>query len=238
MKEKGKRLTTFSKISQIALILLVYSLIGLVLFFVFRQLGITLDNVKAYLADIGIWAYVLFIALQVFTNVVLFIIPGQTLQFIALGLTVFTPLTTFFLVLIGVLLASTINFLIGRFLGEHFVKKIIGEDTFDKYQDKLKAKAYLYYPLMMLLPFFPDDEITLLAGITKMNTLFFVVSTLVTRAIGVAGFTFIPMQIDYSFTDTVELILIILAWAYALCVFLYVLRKLDHYITNLVTSKR
>lgn len=228
---------TLTKVIQFLLIVFAYVLIGVSVYFIFKHLGLTLNDVRNYLSSIGVWAFILFVFLQVFTNVILFVIPGQTLQFIALGLTLFSPLVTFFLVLIGVVLASLINFLIGRLLGEKFVKRIIGEETYDKYQNKLRTKAYIYYPLMMLLPFFPDDEITILAGLTKMNIGFFVFSTLLTRAVGVAFFTFVPGQISYAYKDTFELILLILAAIYVLTVFIYVIRELDKFLTKIIERR-
>jgi len=224
------------KVAQVATVFLIYALIGLALFAIYRHSGFTITDLQSYLNSLGIWAYIIFIALQVLTNVFLFIIPGQTLQFIALGLTLFSPLVTFFLVLIGMVIASFINFMIGRFLGKKVVTKIIGEDTYNKYENKLTTKAYVYYPVMMILPFFPDDEITLLVGLTKMNVIYFLITTIFTRAVGVAIFTFVPGQIVFSYQNPLELTLLIFGIIYVVLLLFYLIRQVEKTITRLLNK--
>lgn len=233
MKEISRE--SWLKVLKTAGVFLIYALIGLVFFLIYHFSGFTLTDIRVYLDSIGVWAYVLFILLQVFTNVLLFIIPGQTLQFIALGLTMFSPLTTFILVLTGMVIASLVNFLIGRMLGKKFVTKIIGQETYNKYQNRLATKTYVYYPVMMLLPFFPDDEITLLVGLTKMNIFYFLFTTIITRAVGVAIFTFIPGKIVFSYSNNLELVLLIIGIIYIALMLLYLIRQLEKYITKIIT---
>lgn len=225
---------SWKKIFQLLFVLALYMIVGAIFFLIYHLSGFTLDDLKTWLGSIGIWAYIIFILLQILTNVLLFIIPGQTLQFIVLGLTLFSPLETFFLVLGGMVIASTINFLLGRLVGEKFVKKIIGEDTYDKYQNKLKTKAYIYYPLMMVLPFFPDDEITILAGLTKMNLIYFIITTVLTRSIGIAIFTFIPGQIVFTYKDPFELVMIIIGIIYIALLLIYLIRELERFISKII----
>lgn len=223
-----------AKFFKILIVFGIYALIGLVLFLIYHFSGITIQNIQSYLVGIGNWGYILFILIQVLTNVLLFIIPGQTLQFIALGLALYSPLETFFLVLIGMIIASFINFMIGRLLGKNFVMKIIGEATYLKYQSKLAAKAYIYYPIMMLLPFFPDDELTLLVGLTKMNLFYFLIVTTLTPAIGVAIFTFIPGQLNFNNLGTTEFILLGLAFLHIVTMLFYLVRNIEHAIEKYI----
>lgn len=230
-KSKG---VNWLNILKVLSVFLVYALIGLVFFLLSRLFGFTIEDLRTLLFDLGIGGYILFVLLQVLTNVFLFIIPGQTLQFIALGLTLFNPLTTFILVVIGTVLASLINFLIGRLLGQQFVVKIIGKKTYDKYQKRLASKAYVYYPVMMLLPFFPDDEVTLLVGLTRMNLLYFLFTTVLTRAVGIAIFTFLPGQIIFSYRDTLELVLLIIGIVYVALLTLYLIRQIEKFVTKFI----
>lgn len=225
---------TFAKIVKIALVFGIYALVGLILFLIYHFSGITIQDVQTFLAGLGNWGYVLFILIQVVTNVFLFIIPGQTLQFIALGLLLYSPLETFSLVLIGMIIASFINFMIGRLLGKNFVMRIIGEETYLKYQSKLATKAYIYYPIMMLLPFFPDDEVTLLVGLTKMNVFYFIIVTTLTRAVGVAVFTFIPGQLNFNNLDTTELVLIGFGILHIATMLFYLVRNIEHAIEKYI----
>ncbi len=226
--------TTLLKLLKVLTVFVIYAAIGGLFFLIFHLSGLTLTDLTVYLDSIGIWAYVLFVLIQVFTNVVLFIIPGQTLQFIALGLTLFTPLETFITVLTGMVIASLINFLIGRFLGDRFVVKIIGQDTYNQYQSRLASKAYVYYPVMMLLPFFPDDEITLLVGLSKMNVFYFLITTVATRAVGVAVFTFIPGQIVFSYQNTLEFVLLIIGMSYIVILLFYLIYQFEKVIARFI----
>ncbi|HKM02630.1 MAG TPA: VTT domain-containing protein [Bacilli bacterium] len=232
MNDKNKK--TLIKILKVVSVFLIYALIGLGFFLIYQYLGFSLDDLKQHLASIGIWAYVLFIIIQVLVNVFLFVIPGQTLQFIALGLTLFSPLVTFTVVLLGMVLGSFANFMIGRTLGHRYIEKIVGKETYVKYQAKLVTKAYIYYPIMMILPFFPDDEITLLVGLTKMNIVYFLLTTILTRAVGVAIFTFIPGQIAFTYASNLELGLLIFGIAYIGLMLLYLIRELEKLITRLI----
>lgn len=222
----------FKAFFQVLLVFGIYALIGLALAVIYWSTGLTITDIQTFLINLGTWGYLLFIILQVLTNVLLFIIPGQTLQFIALGLALYSPLETFVLVLIGMVFASFINFLIGRFLGKRYVTRIIGEETYLKYQNRLATKAYIYYPLMMLLPFFPDDEITLLVGLTKMNILYFLFSTILTRAVGIAIFTFIPGQINFDHLDSFTITLICLGIVHCAVMLFYLVKTLEQVISR------
>ena len=86
----------------------------------------------------------------------------------------------------------------------------------------------------MVLPFFPDDELTLLVGLTKMNLFYFLIVTTLTRAIGVAIFTFIPGQLNFNNLGTTELILLGLAFLHIVTMLFYLVRNIEHVIEKYI----
>ncbi len=192
----------WKNIGKIALILLLVLITALIVYLVFYFLGWTGAEWEARIQNdiqaAGGWAPLIFIAVQVFYTVVLFIIPGQTIAFIALGLILFPAWQTFIYVTIGMMISSTINFSIGKLLGEKVVRKIIGSEVVDEYMPKLKKKANIYYPFFMVMPAFPDDEICMIVGMTGMTYKYFIPVTFLTRTIGIAVAVFIGEIIPWA----------------------------------------
>ncbi|MCH3976669.1 MAG: VTT domain-containing protein [Bacilli bacterium] len=157
-----------------------------------RHFGWTsIDKIRDTIQSAGVWSWGVFILLQVLYNVLLFIIPGQTMTFIAISIVLFPPIESFILVTLGMMISSIINYFIGYTLGERIVRKIAGDEVVDKYQPLLVRKAKIYYPIFMLMPAMPDDEIVLIAGLSKMPFSYFSLTTLLTRSVGIATTIFI-----------------------------------------------
>lgn len=187
------------KTLKLIAVFVAYAAVAGLIYLIFYLNGYrTLDDIRGYIDGAGAWAWLIFSLVQVFSTVVLFVIPAQTTAFIVLGLALFTPLEAFILVSINTLIASVLNFSVGKLFGKVIVKKIVGEETVAKYQDKLEKKAKIYYPIMMLFPFFPDDEITMLAGLTSMSYRYFVPVTFILRSIGIGTYVFLGQAFDYS----------------------------------------
>ena len=86
---------------------------------------------------------------------------------------------------ISIWIATMILYFIGRFGGEKLLKWVLGDkEQVEKCTNWLR-KGWIFYPLGMLLPL-PDDIITALAGTSKMNFVFVMVSSFITRAIDTA----------------------------------------------------
>ena len=118
-----------------------------------------------------------------FLQVVILPIPG----FIAVGtgVALFGPLKTSIYALIGILLGSFVAFFIGRVLGYKVVKWIVGKDTLDKWLKSVKNKDKLVLTFMFLFPFFPDDVLCFIAGLSSMSTAYFFVMITLCRIISV-----------------------------------------------------
>ncbi len=159
-------------------------------------------------------SYVLYLVISPLINLV----PGISSMFtIALANMLFNYRTpqdmalTFGLCATSVVMTSSLMFLVGRLGGKKIVEWIAGKENTEKFQKYLTIGGKAVIPMMYTLPFFPDDTICLIAGMTDMSFLYNFVCTIVFRNFGVL-FMCVFGTIDYStFTPAI--------WAAVICGF-------------------
>ena len=127
----------------------------------------------------GIFIYVLIQALQVV------ILPVPAAIIALAGAVVYGPFWGFVYCSLGILLGSYASFILGRTVGQRLVVWVAGKETATKYADILNNSGKLFLGLAFLLPFFPDDVLCLIAGITSMSFKYFFIVTTLFRPIGV-----------------------------------------------------
>ena len=142
----------------------------------------SVEDLRNYVASFGYLAVLIYILMN-FLQVVLLPIPG----FIAVGtgILLFGPLKTSIYSLIGIILGSLVAFFIGRVLGYKVVKWIIGGEALDKWLNSVKNKDKIILSFMFLFPFFPDDILCFVAGLSTMSVPFYVIMIFVCRTISV-----------------------------------------------------
>lgn len=86
---------------------------------------------------------------------------------------------------ISIWIATMILYFIGRFAGKKILNWILNDKEQTEKCSNFLKKGWIFYPLGMLLPL-PDDIITTLAGTAKMNFLFVLGCSCLTRAIDTA----------------------------------------------------
>lgn len=196
----------------------------------------SVDALREYIESAGGWAAALYILFS-FLQVVLLPVPGSVS--VAVGVAMFGPLKCAVYSFIGIILGSVAAFAIGRWVGYRAVCWIVGQDTLDKWLEKLKGKDYLILSLMFLLPLFPDDVLCFVAGLSSMTWLFFVVMIVITRLISVFttaySFELIP------FTTWWGLLIWAVILAFIALSFYLVLKhyeKIDKFIKNKLKLKK
>ena len=123
----------------------------------------------------GWLSFLIFIGLQI-GQVVLAPIPGDVTGF--LGGYLFGAWGGALLSTVGLTIGSMLNFLIGHFLGEHVVRRMVSCEAYDRYNELVQYKGVLVIFAFFLLPVFPKDYLCLFLGLTTMPAaVFFVVST-------------------------------------------------------------
>ncbi len=169
--------------------LLVLLLFTLVVLYLLQKTGFfrvvnSTENLQAYLQKAGAWMPILYVLLQ-YLQVVLLPIPSVVST--VAGVALFGAFWTTIYSLVGILLGSWTAFFIGRKLGSRAVTWMIGEETLDKWQKKLKKKDNVVLTLAFLLPFFPDDVLCFLAGLSSMSTRYFLTVIFIARVLGITG---------------------------------------------------
>ncbi len=158
--------------------------IGTVLFFLLLgllclrgwQLGLfkSVDTLQAYIEAKGAWAPLVFLLLQVLQILMAFI-PGGIL--LTGGVLIFGPWLGLLYNFLGTLLGSWMNFSIARRWGQRVAAHFMSQTTMDKYLGWLnQGKRFdRLFALAILLPFFPDDALCLIAGLSNMTHRRFVI---------------------------------------------------------------
>lgn len=140
-----------------------------------------IDSIREYVSSFGVWAPLAFFLLQ-FLQVILSPIPGSVTT-LAGGL-LFGFLNAFLISLAAVFLGSIVAFMLGKLFGRPLVERIAGKATVDKYMQSVSSRQKIVLIMMFLLPFFPDDILCLIAGLSAMRLPYFSVLVLLTRPWG------------------------------------------------------
>lgn len=180
---------TLTKKQKILRSVLVVSLLILMLGAIYLTLILTgwweqinsVEKLKNLILSLGFWGRFVYVTLQ-FLQVTFIPLPAAVL--IIAGSLIYGPNQAALLSLSGILLGSAVAFFLGRVFGKRLVRFMVGNETCDKWVKFLSNGKYSFV-IMMLLPFFPDDVLCLVAGLTDMSWAFFIVTQLITRPIGI-----------------------------------------------------
>ena len=172
---------------KITAVLLGTSAIVLLVLYIVKVSGLwakigSIEGLRSYVASYGRFTVPIFIAIQ-FLQVVVLPIPSMVT--IGAGVALFGPFYGAFYSLIGILSASIIAFFIGRHLGCKVVSWIIGEKSLQKGLQLVKGKDTIVLTFMFLFPFFPDDVLCFVAGLSTMSVKFYLVMITATRITGI-----------------------------------------------------
>lgn len=146
-----------------------------------------IDALVALIRSTKQWGVLVYIALVIF-QVVFLPIPSAIVA--VLGSILYGPTYAFIYMTAGTLTGSVITFLLGKIFGRKLVIWMIGEEKTDKYAKLLNEKGRFFFIIAMLFPFFPDDIICLVAGMTKMSLKYFTIAVSLTRPVMIAFFCY------------------------------------------------
>ena len=139
------------------------------------------EKLAAYIEAFTPWSHLMYFAVQLF-SVVLAPIPSNLTA--AVGGMLFGTLPAFLLTFAAVVLGSLIVFALARVLGQHFVEGLVSRKVSDHYLDLIRRKRDVFLVLAFLFPFFPDDVLCILAGLTDISCKRFLVLCLLARPWG------------------------------------------------------
>lgn len=147
----------------------------------FFQAVRSLDSLRAYISRFAPYSHLFFFLLQ-FLAVVLAPIPSNVVA--ATGGVLFGTAPAFLLTFGAVMAGSSLTFTLARALGRDFTDRIVSQKLSEKYQALLHTKATTFLILAFLFPFFPDDMLCILAGLTGLSFRRFFLIVLLTRPWG------------------------------------------------------
>lgn len=134
------------------------------------------EQVAGMIRSFGIFAPLAFIAFQ-FLQVIFAPVPGEATGFI--GGYIFGAGKGFLFSTIGLTLGSLANFLIGRYLGNHFIRRLIPENTLRRFDTFLRQQGVIIVFSLFVLPGFPKDYLCLFLGLGNLSVkLFLLISTI------------------------------------------------------------
>ncbi len=93
---------------------------------------------------------------------------------------------SFLITVIALVTGSSIAFLLVRLYGRPLVERFVKPETIDKYLDNGSKKYELFLFLLFLFPFFPDDALCFIAGLTGISYRHFLLIVIIARPPGMA----------------------------------------------------
>lgn len=233
--------STKKKIFRTTLIVFIIGAILVLGYFALRWTGLwenvnSVDKIKNFILSFGFYGRLAFVVLQ-FLQVSIIPIPSAILTIA--GAIIYGPFEATLLSLAGILLGSFVAFLIGRTFGKRIVNFMVGKETCDKWRKGL-GKAKYSFLVMMLLPFFPDDVLCLVAGMTDMSWDFFAVCQFIARPINIVVTCYVGSGeiIPYHGWGLVVWGIIIVAVGIILFLTTKYKEKIENFILKLTKKKR
>ena len=125
----------------------------------------SVEALREVIAGAGMWAGLVYFVLQMMTVIIAPIPSNISMMAGALALG-FWP--AMILGVLAVVVGSVIVFLAARALGRNAVQRFLDKGVMDKYLPIIEEKQDVFLFLTMLFPFFPDDALCMLAGLTNI----------------------------------------------------------------------
>lgn len=142
----------------------------------------SVEEFRNYIQSFGSFAVIIFIAVQFLQVVVL---PIPSFITVGAGVLLFGPFRGSVYSCIGIISGSLAAFFIGRIFGYKVASWLVGKDDLDKGLRSVKGKDRVVLTFMFIFPFFPDDLLCFVAGITTMSAWYFVGMIFITRVFSV-----------------------------------------------------
>ncbi len=238
-----KKLTEQQKKAIIKLTISVFVLAAILVigFFILKHFGLTnisKEQLQEYINQTGVWAPIIFIIIS-FLQVTFIPIPGSIT--ILAGNYLFGFFESLLYSFIGMFLGALFAFFLGRILGKKFVYWVAGDkQKVEDYLTKMKGKETVILFFMFLFPFFPDDLLCTIAGITSISWKTFIIMQVVTRVTSI-GSTLLFLSGELIPYRDWGIPVIIVICILGVVAFIYSYKYADqiqNWFTNLFTKKK
>jgi uncharacterized membrane protein YdjX (TVP38/TMEM64 family) len=140
------------------------------------------EQVRVWVEQLGAWGPVAILLLEMI-QALLAPIPGQAIE--AVSGYLYGPWLGTLFPLIGMVIGSFITFSLARRFGRPLVIRMIGRQSMARMDDLVRRGGALFFFLIWLLPFAPDDLACVAAGLTPMPARQFLILMTLGRLPGV-----------------------------------------------------
>jgi len=200
---------------KIFLVIILFALISVGCYFIFKLCGFSnISQIKEWILNSKKYSVIIYILLFSLSLILLCFVPLLNTSFVILGITIFGPLTTFISCMICNIISSTVLFFIGDKFGESVARKLVGKKDFERVQNLIDNKSKILLPILYIIPFFPDECLCLVAGMTKMKYWYLILISILYHSLEFGMFCFLGSDIinwsELSIIDWFVLINIVL----------------------------
>jgi uncharacterized membrane protein YdjX (TVP38/TMEM64 family) len=124
------------------------------------------DRVRAWVGQFGPWGPVAISALEL-AQALVAPIPGQAIE--AVSGYLYGPWLGALYAMVGIATGSLLNFLLARRFGRSLLTRLTNPGTVARLDDLAQQGGAIFFFLLWLFPFVPDDLACLAAGLTPMS---------------------------------------------------------------------
>jgi len=171
------------------------------------------ERIKNFINSFGAGAPAVFIIIQIL-QVLFAPVPGEATGFI--GGFLFGTVKGFLFSSIGLSIGSCLNFIIGRFLGERYIRKVISDDYLNRFDIFVKRQGIIVIFILFIFPGFPKDYLCLFLGLSTLPFKVFIILAIIGR---MPATFLLSLQGAYLFEQNY----LVFALVFCLCILLFLL---------------
>jgi uncharacterized membrane protein YdjX (TVP38/TMEM64 family) len=188
------------------------------------------SELKVMLSSYGWKGIFVFVAIQV-VQVVIVVIPGDLVQFT--GGYIYGPFAGTLISMAGILIGSAAAFYIAKLLGYSLVRELFSKSSMAKFDFVINSnKLEIVLFILFLIPGFPKDMLTYIAGLTPIKPLRLFAVVVVARLPGLLASSFIGHSTQQENYLTVAVLSVVV-----LIIFIAVLLNKDRILNALHRHK-
>ena len=137
------------------------------------------QRISAYIQELGLFGPLVLWFLNV-AQIIVAVIPGHVLFFVS-GY-IYGTVNGFLLLYSSTIVAGQIAFLLARYFGRPMVVRVVPAKSLFVWDQVAEKNGFLYYFILLLVPIFPTDILTYVAGLSKISILKFTIANMLGRA--------------------------------------------------------
>ena len=178
------------------------------------------ESLRRYISSCGKFVIPMFMLLQ-FLQVIALPIPSIIL--LGAGMALFGLFWGALLSYISIVFGSLVAFFIGRKFGSKTVGWLIGEKNLQRGLKLVKGKDKIFISFMLLFPFFPDDLLCFISGLSTVSYKYFIAIISITRFLSI-GFSTLFLSgklLPFNSLSNIIILLIFFVFTVIICILIY-----------------